>query len=238
MAQVPLGARAPVTAAPPVPAAPPVATAPLRSATPEVPEPRLPDVEREILQAIAPPPSSTPDSEASSSFTKLQGLLDRSSFHDEILCQLLDAIHNRLIGEEAQKALIRAAKARVVELKDMKARGEVRSIFLLWTGMTADRLQEILLSPPRGNTKPLKIYKRSKPAKKAESDKHDGRVEKAKPEKEKASLEPPPMTREPSQDLPSMLHTPTDEIASSGPASSGRSATDGYIPRTETDVVS
>lgn len=100
-------------------------TAPVHPASPEELEPKIPDLEREILQAGAPPPPTTPESEASSSFTKLQGLLDRSSFHDEVLCQLLDAIHNRLIGEEAQKALIRAAKARVIELKDMKARGGV-----------------------------------------------------------------------------------------------------------------
>lgn len=188
----------------------------------------MPEIEREILQAGAPSPA--PESEASSSFTKLQGLLDRSSFHDEVLCQLLDAIHNRLIGEEAQKALIRAAKARVIELKDMKARGEVRA--LLAVRACSNKPQEIMLSPPRGSTKPLKINKKSKPAKKSDEPKKE--KETGKPEK---TLEPPPLTREPSQDLPSVLHTPTDELASSGPASTGPSASDGYL-RTETDVVS
>lgn len=93
-----------------------------------------------------------------------------------------------------------------------------------------------MLSPPRGSTKPLKINKRSKPAKGEEDNKQ--KVEEFKAEREKTRLEPPPMTREPSQDLPSVLHTPTDELASSGPASSSRSATDGYMPRTETDMVS
>lgn len=95
----------------------------------------------------------------------------------------------------------------------------------------SNKPQEIMLSPPRGSTKPLKINKKSKPKKSSdEPPKGKGKMEK--------TLEvPPPMTREPSQDMPSVLHTPTDELASSGPASTGPSASDGYM-RTETDVVS
>ena len=102
--------------------------------------------------------------------------------------------------------------------------------------------QEILLSPPRGSTKPLKINKRSKSDKQTveplEEKAEKSKAENGRAEKVPANLEPPPMTREPSQDLPSQLHTPTDELASSGPASSGPSASDGYMPCTETDMVS
>jgi hypothetical protein len=48
-------------------------------------------------------------------------MVEDSRFHDETLCQLLDAARLNLIGGEAKKALNRAARARVVELKDIKA---------------------------------------------------------------------------------------------------------------------
>lgn len=172
------------------------------------------------------PSSPSNGSDAGTGFTQLRGLVDRSSFHDEVLCQLMDAIHNRLIGEEAQKALIRAAKARVLELKDMKARGEVSLPCLATTYpsrcldcMIADGPQEIMLSPPHVSTKPLKINKQ--------------KVSKAE-EAIKSSLVPPPMTREPSsrQDLPSVLDTPTAER--SPPASEGL----GLDPQAEARTVS
>jgi len=47
-------------------------------------------------------------------------MVQRSTFHDETLCQLLDASRLNLLGEEAKKALMRAARARVVELKDIR----------------------------------------------------------------------------------------------------------------------
>jgi hypothetical protein len=47
-------------------------------------------------------------------------MVHRSSFHDETLCQLLDASRLNLLGDEAKKALMRAARARVVELKDIR----------------------------------------------------------------------------------------------------------------------
>ncbi|RXK38177.1 hypothetical protein M231_04551 [Tremella mesenterica] len=52
-------------------------------------------------------------------------LVAESKFHDETLCQLLDAARLNLIGDEAKKALNRAARARVIELKDMRVRGEM-----------------------------------------------------------------------------------------------------------------
>lgn len=61
------------------------------------------------------------------SATEVGKLVDRSSFHDDTLCQLLDAARLNLIGEEAKKALMRAARARVIELKDLKQQGEVRA---------------------------------------------------------------------------------------------------------------
>lgn len=55
-------------------------------------------------------------------------LVQASSFHDETLCQLLDAARLNLIGEEAKRALMRAARARVIELKDERARAQVGPI--------------------------------------------------------------------------------------------------------------
>jgi hypothetical protein len=47
-------------------------------------------------------------------------MVHRSSFHDETLCQLMDASRLNLLGDEAKKALKRAARARVVELKHLR----------------------------------------------------------------------------------------------------------------------
>lgn len=58
--------------------------------------------------------------------TQVKQLVKGSSFHDETLCQLLDAARLNLIGEEAKRALMRAARCRVVELRDLKRHGEVR----------------------------------------------------------------------------------------------------------------
>jgi hypothetical protein len=57
--------------------------------------------------------------------SNIQQIVANSAHHDEVLCQLLDAARLNLIGAEAKKALNRAAKARVIELRDMRARGEV-----------------------------------------------------------------------------------------------------------------
>lgn len=57
--------------------------------------------------------------------THVHNMVEQSSFHDETLCQLLDAARLNLIGDQAKKALMRAARARVIELKDIKEHGEV-----------------------------------------------------------------------------------------------------------------
>jgi hypothetical protein len=53
--------------------------------------------------------------------SNVKKIVAESRFHDDTLCQLLDAARLNLIGGEAKKALNRAARARVVELKDLKA---------------------------------------------------------------------------------------------------------------------
>lgn len=57
--------------------------------------------------------------------TQVNEMVSKSSFHDETLCQLLDAARINLIGDEAKRALMRAARARVLELRDLKQQGEV-----------------------------------------------------------------------------------------------------------------
>lgn len=60
---------------------------------------------------------------APTTVSNVKKIVADSRFHDETLCQLLDAARLNLIGEEAKKALNRAARARVVELKDIKSQG-------------------------------------------------------------------------------------------------------------------
>lgn len=48
--------------------------------------------------------------------TAIAKLVDNSTFHDDTLCQLLDAARLNLIGEQAKRALMRAARTRVNEL--------------------------------------------------------------------------------------------------------------------------
>lgn len=57
--------------------------------------------------------------------SKVKHLVSESKFHDETLCQLLDAAGLNLIEPDAKRALQRAARARVIELRDMRANGEV-----------------------------------------------------------------------------------------------------------------
>lgn len=59
------------------------------------------------------------DADAVTQITRLTAiakLVDDSNFHDDTLCQLLDAARLNLIGEQAKKALMRAARTRVDEL--------------------------------------------------------------------------------------------------------------------------
>ncbi|GMK55854.1 hypothetical protein CspeluHIS016_0209100 [Cutaneotrichosporon spelunceum] len=48
--------------------------------------------------------------------TNIARLVDESPFHDDTLCQLLDAARLNLIGDQAKKVLMRAARTRVDEL--------------------------------------------------------------------------------------------------------------------------
>ena len=50
-------------------------------------------------------------------------IVSQSRFHDETLCQLLDAARLNLVGSEAKKALSRAASERVAELRALRDRG-------------------------------------------------------------------------------------------------------------------
>ena len=62
-----------------------------------------------------PPPSVAP-----TTASNIKRLVSNSGVHDEQLCQLLDAAKLNLIGSEAKKALQRAARARVIELRDAR----------------------------------------------------------------------------------------------------------------------
>lgn len=62
-------------------------------------------------------------SQAGQTAIQVDNMLATSHFHDERLCQYLDAAKLNLIGEEAKKALIRAARARIIELRDMQGKG-------------------------------------------------------------------------------------------------------------------
>ncbi|OCF35676.1 hypothetical protein I316_02731 [Kwoniella heveanensis BCC8398] len=62
---------------------------------------------------------------APTTISNVKKLVAESRFHDETLCQLLDAARLNLIGDEAKKALQRAARARVIELRDSRERGEI-----------------------------------------------------------------------------------------------------------------
>ncbi|KAK8843968.1 hypothetical protein IAR55_006760 [Kwoniella newhampshirensis] len=69
--------------------------------------------------------SPPPESVAPTTISNVKKLVAESKFHDETLCQLLDAARLNLIGDEAKKALQRAARARVIELRDLKGKGQL-----------------------------------------------------------------------------------------------------------------
>nr|XP_018259292.1 uncharacterized protein I303_08220 [Kwoniella dejecticola CBS 10117]OBR81450.1 hypothetical protein I303_08220 [Kwoniella dejecticola CBS 10117] len=62
---------------------------------------------------------------APTTISNVKKLVAESRFHDETLCQLLDAARLNLIGEAAKKALQRAARARVIELRELRERGAI-----------------------------------------------------------------------------------------------------------------
>ncbi|ODO06026.1 hypothetical protein L198_01254 [Cryptococcus wingfieldii CBS 7118] len=78
----------------------------------------------QIDESLLSPTLSQPSSLPSTTLSNVKRLIDSSRYHDETLCQLLDAARLNLIGGEAKKALQRAARARVVELKELRERGE------------------------------------------------------------------------------------------------------------------
>lgn len=82
-----------------------------------------PQTQASVLEDAEPSPASLLS--MSTSPSNVKQLVENSKFHDEILCQLLDAARLNLIGAEAKKALQRAARARVIELRDMRHKGEV-----------------------------------------------------------------------------------------------------------------
>lgn len=109
---------------------------------------------------------SRPASIAPTTVSNVKKLVADSRFHDETLCQLLDAARLNLIGGEAKKALNRAARARIVELKDIKSQ---------------ERSVEV---PSLDN---LKRHKR-----KGSKDKHGRRSESRRSEQEVDNSAPPP----------------------------------------------
>lgn len=68
---------------------------------------------------------TVPRSHVSTTASNVKRLASDSKFHDETLCQLLEAARLNLIGGEAKRALNRAARARVIELRDMRKHADV-----------------------------------------------------------------------------------------------------------------
>ena len=116
VAQPPVGARSPTGRNPSVPAA---TVDQVGTATRPILE--LPEDDAATVTAVSPRPLSIAPTTASN----VKQLVAESKFHDETLCQLLDAARLNLIGDEAKKALNRAARARVIELKDMRMKGDM-----------------------------------------------------------------------------------------------------------------
>ncbi|KAK6906142.1 hypothetical protein I203_100126 [Kwoniella mangroviensis CBS 8507] len=81
--------------------------------------------ENEIEEEEASVVRSHHESVAPTTISNVKKLVAESRFHDETLCQLLDAARLNLIGDAAKKALQRAARARVIELRDLRERGEI-----------------------------------------------------------------------------------------------------------------
>lgn len=67
---------------------------------------------------------SRPVSVAPTTASNVKKLVAASKYHDETLCQLLDAAQLNLIGKEAKRALNRAARTRITELKELRTQGE------------------------------------------------------------------------------------------------------------------
>ncbi len=72
-------------------------------------------------------------STAMSSVSMVEGLANKSKFHDEALCQLLRAARNADLGEVAKKAIRGAARSRLVELARLQESGQVRRGTCWWS---------------------------------------------------------------------------------------------------------
>ncbi|ORX39184.1 hypothetical protein BD324DRAFT_618757 [Kockovaella imperatae] len=80
---------------------------------------------KQDLQAESPAESVAPTNASNE-----QDLVKESKFHDETLCQLLDAARLNLIGSEAKKALNRAARDRVTELRALRDSGQLEDVII------------------------------------------------------------------------------------------------------------
>nr|XP_031858883.1 uncharacterized protein CI109_005702 [Kwoniella shandongensis]KAA5525955.1 hypothetical protein CI109_005702 [Kwoniella shandongensis] len=103
--------------------------------------------------------SSPMESAAPTTISNVKRLVAESKFHDETLCQLLDAARLNLIGEEAKKALQRAARARVIELRDLRARGQAEEATLPPAAVQETRSRES--TPKKGKRSKSKDRRRA-----------------------------------------------------------------------------
>lgn len=116
---------------------------------------------------------------APTTMSNVKRIVDASRYHDETLCQLLDAARLNLIGEEAKKALQRAARARVIELRELRAAGELEVGLLSPAVVLPSHAEE---TPKRAKRSKSKEKGRTVSGKSANS---------AKSEKGAAKQEPP-----------------------------------------------
>lgn len=121
---------------------------------------------------------------APTTMSNVKRLVEVSRYHDETLCQLLDAARLNLIGEEAKKALQRAARARVTELRELREAGEIEVGSLDPTVVLASHAER---SPKRGGRRKSKEKGRTVSGKSAKS---------AKSEKSAMKQEPPPWVQD------------------------------------------
>jgi hypothetical protein len=75
--------------------------------------------------AVALSQSERPLSMALTTQTEVDRVVQDSHFHDDALCQMLDAARMERLGEEARRALRRAARQRVHQLKHLHVIGKV-----------------------------------------------------------------------------------------------------------------
>lgn len=138
----------------------------------------LEDMQGAIGEEVSVVPSQH-GSVAPTTISNVKRIVDASRYHDEILCQLLDAARLNLIGEEAKKALQRAARARVIELRELREAGELEAGLFGSTVVLQPHSEE---SPKKEKRRKSKERGRTVSGKSARS---------AKSEKSAAKQEPP-----------------------------------------------